>query len=72
MEPTQENLLPAHDNASDRNMRKEIVGKVTSSKMDKSITVAVVAKHQEWFTRNNVASKQKYLYDKRVPGCVES
>lgn len=46
MEPTQENLLPAHDNALDRNMRKEIVGKVTSSKMDKSITVAVVAKHQ--------------------------
>ena len=47
MEPTQETpLLPAHDTASDRNMRKEIVGKVTSSKMDKSITVAIVVKQQ--------------------------
>ena len=46
MEPTQEKLLPAHDAASDRNMRKEITGKVTSSKMDKSITVAVVQKQK--------------------------
>ncbi len=29
-----------------RNMRKEITGKVTSNKMDKSITVAVVQKHK--------------------------
>ena len=29
-----------------RNMRKEITGKVTSSKMDKSITVAVVQKQK--------------------------
>ena len=29
-----------------RNMRKEITGTVTSSKMDKSITVAVVQKHK--------------------------
>jgi len=41
MEPTQENLLPAHEAGSSRNLRKEIVGKVTSSKMDKSITVVV-------------------------------
>ena len=46
MEPTQEKLLPAHDAASGRNMRKEITGKVTSSKMDKSITVAVVQKQK--------------------------
>ena len=46
MEPTQEKLLPAHDAASDRNMRKEITGKVTSSKIDKSITVAVVQKQK--------------------------
>ena len=46
MEPTQEKLLPAHDAASDRNMRKEITGKVTSSKMDKSITVALVQKQK--------------------------
>ena len=46
MEPTQEKLLPAHDAASDRNMRKEITGKVTSCKMDKSITVAVVQKQK--------------------------
>ena len=46
MEPTQENLLPAHNPGADRNLRKEIIGKVTSNKMDKSITVAVVAKHQ--------------------------
>ena len=46
MEPTQEKLLPAHDAASDRNMRKEITGKVTSNKMDKSITVAVVQKQK--------------------------
>ena len=46
MEPTQEKLLPAHDAASDRNLRKEITGKVTSSKMDKSITVAVVQKQK--------------------------
>ena len=46
MEPTQEKLLPAHDAASDRNMRKEITGKVTSSKMDKSITLAVVQKQK--------------------------
>ena len=46
MEPTQEKLLPAHDATSDRNMRKEITGKVTSSKMDKSITVAVVQKQK--------------------------
>ena len=46
MEPTQEKLLPAHDAASDRNVRKEITGKVTSSKMDKSITVAVVQKQK--------------------------
>ena len=46
MEPTQEKLLPAHDAASERNMRKEITGKVTSSKMDKSITVAVVQKQK--------------------------
>ena len=46
MEPTQEKLLPAHDAASDRNMRTEITGKVTSSKMDKSITVAVVQKQK--------------------------
>ena len=41
MEPTQENLLPAHEAGSDRNMRKEIIGKVTSNKMDKSITVLI-------------------------------
>jgi small subunit ribosomal protein S17 len=29
-----------------RNMRKEIIGTVTSSKMDKSITVAVVQKQK--------------------------
>ena len=46
MEPTQEKLLPAHDPASDRNLRKEITGKVTSNKMDKSITVAVVQKQK--------------------------
>ena len=46
MEPTQENLLPAHNTALDRNMRKEIVGKVTSSKMDKSITVVVIEKQK--------------------------
>ena len=46
MEPTQENLLPAHNPGADRNLRKEIVGKVTSSKMDKSITVAVVEKQK--------------------------
>ena len=46
MEPTQENLLPAHNPGADRNLRKEIIGKVTRNKMDKSITVAVVAKHQ--------------------------
>jgi small subunit ribosomal protein S17 len=46
MEPTQENLLPAHEAGSGRNLRKEIVGKVTSSKMDKSITVVVVEKQK--------------------------
>jgi len=46
MELTQEKLLLAHDPASDRNVRKEIVGKVTSSKMEKSITVAVVEKQK--------------------------
>ena len=35
----------AADEAS-RNMRKEITGKVTSNKMDKSITVAVVQKQK--------------------------
>lgn len=46
MELTQEKLLPAHEPAADRNVRKEIVGKVTSSKMEKSITVAVVEKQK--------------------------
>ena len=38
----QEEIQPG----TERNMRKEIVGKVTSSKMDKSITVAVVQKQK--------------------------
>ena len=40
-----ENVLSAADEAT-RNMRKEITGRVKSSKMDKSITVEVVQKHK--------------------------
>ena len=42
------NVTPQETAAAgtERNMRKEIVGKVTSSKMDKSITVAVVQKQK--------------------------
>ena len=40
-----EKVLSAADEAT-RNMRKEITGRVKSSKMDKSITVEVVQKHK--------------------------
>ncbi len=46
MEP---NVTPQEETTqpgAERNMRKEIIGKVMSSKMDKSITVAVVTKQK--------------------------
>lgn len=62
--------LPTADDAT-RNMRKEITGRVRSSKMDKSITVEVVQKHKHPIYGKFVTKTTKFMAHDENNECGE-
>ncbi|MBC6990862.1 MULTISPECIES: 30S ribosomal protein S17 [Hymenobacter] len=58
-------------NASERNLRKEIIGRVTSSKMDKSITVMVESKMKHPIYGKFVTKSTKFMAHDENNECGE-
>ena len=57
--------------ASERNLRKEIIGRVTSSKMDKSITVMVESKMKHPIYGKFVTKSTKFMAHDENNECGE-
>ena len=62
---------PQITDAPERNMRKEIVGRVTSSKMDKSITVMVESKMKHPIYGKFVTKSTKFMAHDENNECGE-
>ena len=69
MESNEQKLLPVGEDM--RNMRKEITGRVKSSKMDKSITVEVVQKHKHPIYGKFVTKTTKFMAHDENNECGE-
>lgn len=59
------------DGLSERNMRKEIIGRVSSSKMDKSITVVVEVKQKHPIYGKFVSKTTKFMAHDENNECGE-
>ncbi|MBO3273424.1 30S ribosomal protein S17 [Hymenobacter defluvii] len=59
------------DGAPERNMRKEIIGRVSSSKMDKSITVVVEIKQKHPIYGKFVSKTTKFMAHDENNECGE-